>query len=217
MRHHAKKKTRDDETDEGQKAESGVRAEGQVEPRDPPLTPAVFVVLSGAFLRAMCDTMLAELCTAAIIPRMKTFGHSIKAGHLPPAGNEVTTFEHTCGNPPCCLTQLHYPTAGPDGWELFAILRVYVDGEATASINVTLLELANVGQFAPDGQAASGKNASAAPWGVRLFGHTAKSGGVYSTMQRRFKGFFLLKKLRKNCKRDDPTLRFRVCACVHAM
>ena len=63
------------------------------------------------------------------------------AGRLPPAGTEVTTFEHACGNPPCCLTQLHCPTAGPAGWEL-AIVRVYVDGEATASINVTLLELA---------------------------------------------------------------------------
>jgi hypothetical protein len=143
------------------------------------------VALGGLGASVLLATMLiAEPCAAPtpVTPRMRTFGHSVKAGHLPPAGTEVTTFEHTCGSPPCCLTQLHCPTAGPAGWEL-AVLRVYVDGETSASINVTLLELANVGRFAPDGQAAGGKNGSAAPWGVGLFGHTAKDGGVYSTMR----------------------------------
>ena len=127
--------------------------------------------------------LMVGLCTAAtpVNPNMKTFGHSIKAGQLLPAGNEITTFEHSCGSPPCAITQLHCPTAGPVGWEL-AVIRVYVDGESTPSINVTLLEMANVGRFVPDGQGRSGTS-PAEPWGVGLFGHTAQHGGVYSTMR----------------------------------
>lgn len=120
--------------------------------------------------------------TTPITPSMKTFGHSVKAGHLPPAGQEVTTFEHACKSAPCALTQLHCPTAGPAGWQL-AVVRVYTDGEATASINVTLLELGNVGRFAPDGQGHEGNGSTPQPWGVGMFGHTAKNGGVYSTMR----------------------------------
>jgi hypothetical protein len=132
---------------------------------------------------AVATTHLVSLCAALtpVNPNMKTFGHSIKAGRLLPSGTEITTFEHSCGSPPCAITQLHCPTAGPAGWEL-AVIRVYVDGEATPSINVTLLEMANVGRFAPDGQGRSG-NPPAEPWGVGLFGHTAQNGGVYSTMR----------------------------------
>jgi hypothetical protein len=57
-----------------------------------------------------------------------------------------------------------------------------VDGEAAPSINMTLLELANVGRFSPDGQGRSGQP-PAEPWGVGLFGHTAQHGGVYSTVR----------------------------------
>ena len=133
----------------------------------------------------MLTTALAlalALATTPITPRMKNFGHSVKAGHLPPAGQEVTVLEHACRSAPCTLTQLHCPTAGPAGWQL-AVVRVYVDGEAAASINVTLLELGNVGRFAPDGQGHGGNGSTPQPWGVGMFGHTAKNGGVYSTMR----------------------------------
>ena len=63
-----------------------------------------------------------------LTPQMKTFGHSIKNGHLLPKGNEITTFEHTCGTPPCAITQLHCPTAGPANWQN-AVVRIYVDGD----------------------------------------------------------------------------------------
>ena len=106
---------------------------------------------------------------------MKVFGHAIKNGHLPAKGVEVTTFEHNCTTAPCAITQMHCPTAGPVGWQ-DARLRVYVDGEAAASIDITLLELANVGVY-------NGQDGDATPWGVGLFGHTANKGGVYSTMR----------------------------------
>eukprot|EP00937_MAST-01D_sp_MAST-1D-sp2_P006755 g6755.t1 len=115
-----------------------------------------------------------------LTPGMKTFGHSIKNGHLLPAGNEITTFEHNCTTGPCAITQLHCPTAGPTGWQN-AVVRVYVDGEASPSINVTLLELANVGSY-------NGQSGDSQPWGNGLFGHTAQNGGVYSTMRIPFGG-----------------------------
>lgn len=58
------------------------------------------------------------------------------------------------------------------------MVRVYVDGEASPSINITLLEMANVGLWT-GGQ--SGAAGDGGPWGVGMFGHTAQSGGVYST------------------------------------
>ena len=106
---------------------------------------------------------------------MKVFGHAIKNGHFAPKGTEITTFEHNCTSSPCALTQMHVPTAGPEGWE-DARLRIYVDGEAVASIDITLLELANIGVY-------NGQDGDATPWGVDLFGHTANKGGVYSTMR----------------------------------
>jgi len=99
-----------------------------------------------------------------------------------PHGTEITTFEHACGEPPCAITQLHCPTAGPTGWQ-DAIVRIYVDGETTPSVNISLLEMANVGNFAAGNGMGPGDTATPSPWGVGLFGHTAKNGGVYSTMR----------------------------------
>eukprot|EP01047_Picozoa_sp_COSAG01_P089852 COSAG01_NODE_21848_length_882_cov_1.355045_1_plen_62_part_10 len=39
-----------------------------------------------------------------VTPLMKTFGHSIKAGRLLPAGNEIDVFEHRCRASPCSIT-----------------------------------------------------------------------------------------------------------------
>jgi len=53
------------------------------------------VALGGLGASVLLATMLiAEPCAAPtpVTPRMRTFGHSVKAGHLPPAGTEVTTF-----------------------------------------------------------------------------------------------------------------------------
>ena len=116
---------------------------------------------------------------------MKVFGHAInKNGHFPAKGTEVTTFEHNCTTAPCAITQIvracaarprrqrwrapltpshipqpqHCPTAGPVGWQ-DARLRIYIDGEKTATIDITLLELANVGVY-------NGQDGDAAPWGA---------------------------------------------------
>jgi len=43
---------------------------------------------------------------------MKSFGHSIKNGHLV-ANTEITLLEHNCTTPPCTITQVHTPARPP--------------------------------------------------------------------------------------------------------
>jgi hypothetical protein len=57
------------------------------------------------------------------------------------ANTEIDLFEHTCGTPPCTITQIHCPAAGPAWYD--AVVRFYIDGDEP--INMTLLELANEG------------------------------------------------------------------------
>lgn len=58
----------------------------------------------------------------------------------------------------------------------------YIDGEEAPSVSTTLLELAWVGRQAAISNSPPSDNGGR-PWGVDLFGHTAKSGGVSSTMR----------------------------------
>ena len=102
-----------------------------------------------------------------------------RAGHFLPGPAEITTFEHNCTAPPCVITQLHCPTAGPQGWDL-AVVKIYVDGETSPSLSFTLLELANIGRW---GHGAGPAPGDGGPWGIGLLGHTAKQGGVYSTVR----------------------------------
>eukprot|EP00658_Telonema_sp_P-2_P048115 TRINITY_DN36617_c0_g1_i1.p1 TRINITY_DN36617_c0_g1~~TRINITY_DN36617_c0_g1_i1.p1 ORF type:complete len:400 (+),score=92.80 TRINITY_DN36617_c0_g1_i1:36-1235(+) len=110
----------------------------------------------------------------------RLFGHSIKNGPLP-SDVQVTTFEHSCTTPPCIVTQIHvpsiYPPSGqPWNWEN-GIIRIFLDGQAP--LNLTLGDLAVLG---PYGHSESTPQ-DGSPYGIALFGKTAKSGGVYSTMR----------------------------------
>eukprot|EP01049_Picozoa_sp_SAG25_P005170 SAG25_NODE_344_length_9418_cov_328.220815_10_plen_607_part_01 len=100
---------------------------------------------------ALALVLVAAGATIAPVPlntaTMKNFGHAIKNGHLV-AQAEQTLFEHNCSAPPCTVTQMHCPSAAG---RYDAIVRIYVDGEATPSIELSLLELANVGTRAQDG------------------------------------------------------------------
>jgi hypothetical protein len=84
--------------------------------------------------KRFCMLMTASLvviASLAAVPldtsTMKNFGHSIKNGHLV-ANTEITLFEHTCIKPPCTITQMHCPTAGPNGW-YDAVVTLYIDDE----------------------------------------------------------------------------------------
>lgn len=134
----------------------------------------------------MKSVLLAAAIAAAsaipITPQMTSFGHAIKNGPLP-AATELTTFQHTCGVPPCVVTQLHFPSIYPTGggtwdWEN-GRFRAYIDNETTPSIDVSLLEIAFVGKLGAVGDS----NADGSPFGIHLFGKTAKSGGVSSTVR----------------------------------
>jgi hypothetical protein len=56
------------------------------------------------------------------------------------------------------------------------MIKIYIDGEAEPSIAISLLELANLGNFAHGTE-------DKGPWGTALLGHTASNGGVYSTVR----------------------------------
>jgi hypothetical protein len=124
--------------------------------------------------------MVVASAAIALTTAMKSFGHSIKDAKIV-SNEEVTVFEHTCSSPPCTVTQMHCPTVGPHGW-YDAVLRIFIDDEP--SLNLTMLELANIGNPAgsPTGAEDFG-NGDNGPWGNALFGHTAHKGGVYSTVR----------------------------------
>ena len=136
---------------------------------------------------AAAAAALAHAAAAAPISKSTLFGSAIKNGVLV-AGVEQTTFEHNCSAPPCAITLMHVPSIYPDGndspacpWDWQAgRLRVYVDGEAAASVDVTLRQLAGVGSRAAVGNDAPGDGS---PFGHELFGKTARTGGVYSTLR----------------------------------
>eukprot|EP00128_Syssomonas_multiformis_P009857 Colp12_sorted_trinity150504_noHs@27660 len=111
----------------------------------------------------------------------RTFGHSIKNGQLAPHV-ELTTFAHNCSFPPCAITMIHIPSIYPTDDEDFkwedGILRVYVDGERKPSIEITLLQMAGVGEMAAK---SDDPPKDGSPFGFGLMGKTAKTGGVYST------------------------------------
>jgi hypothetical protein len=60
------------------------------------------------------------------------------------------------------------------------MLRIYIDGSPTPTIDITLLQLASVPKAADIGDATP---QDVAPFGARLFGKNAKTGGVWSTMR----------------------------------
>ena len=128
-------------------------------------------------------TCSPALAATPISPANVLFGHAIKNGGLAPYPAETTSFEHNCSAPPCVITHINVPSIYPQqscpwDWEN-GRLRVYVDGAATPSVDITLLQLSSVGTLA-----ASGNNLSPqAPFGNDLFGKTALTGGVYSTMR----------------------------------
>jgi hypothetical protein len=137
------------------------------------------------------------VCAVKLTTKTRTFGHAVKNGPLPPSNAsdaETTTFEHTCKAAPCTINQIHVPSIYPKNISDWAwqngVIRFYVDGERTASVELKLLELAWVSEFASPAHSSLKPGASGGqydnrglPWGVADFGHTASSGGVSSTIR----------------------------------
>ena len=126
--------------------------------------------------------------TEAAVPFSSThrlFGYAEKNGPMQPARmGEQELFAHTCTTAPCVITQMHipsiYPGSGcPWDWES-GRLRVYVDGAAAPTLDVTLLQIASVGAAGAQGN--SHKDISPFSAG-HLFGKNAQTGGVWTTMR----------------------------------
>ena len=115
----------------------------------------------------------------------KLFGYAEKNGPMPPASSgELLVFNHSCATAPCVVTQIHVPSIYPGrgcpwDWES-GRLRVYVDGSATPTLDLTLLQLASVGAAGAQGN--SHKDISPFSAG-NLFGKNAQTGGVWTTIR----------------------------------
>ena len=110
------------------------------------------------------------------------FGTAIKNGPIPP-NIEWPIFNHTCITSPCVITQIHvpsiYPGSGcPWDWE-DGVLRVYVDGETTPTVQLTLLQIASVGANGAKGDS----HDDISPYSAELFGKNAQTGGVWTTIR----------------------------------
>ena len=167
-------------------------------------TPLLLLQLT-TMIRLLLAAMLCTSCaTVKLTKETLTFGHAVKNGALPGVnappqapntnGGELTTFEHTCATAPCTINQVHVPSIYPKNTSDWAwqngVIRFYVDGETVASVQLKLLELSWVSEYAspahasfkPGQSSAQGDNRGL-PWGVADFGHTATSGGVSSTIR----------------------------------
>ena len=127
----------------------------------------------------------------------KTFGHAVKNGALPPVNAtdaETVVFEHSCTTAPCTINQIHVPSIYPKNKADWAwqngVIRFYIDDEVTASVDLKLLELSWVSEWASPAHSSLQPGASGGqydnrglPWGIADFGHTASSGGVSSTIR----------------------------------
>jgi hypothetical protein len=147
----------------------------------------------------LLGTMLSiSLGAVPMTSRHRSFGSVVRGAALPPNGS--TVFGHECANPPCAVTNILfasvYPTGGaPAAWE-HATISFFVDGEPNASIAVTALELGWTSAFAVRNRSSSSGARSGVdsqseflldnfglPWGTDTFGHTAATGGIYSTLR----------------------------------
>lgn len=140
------------------------------------------------FLFAAVATVAVSMPTSYPTSGVTTFSHALKNMPLLPGKNETELYATDC-NPAksgtiCAVTTMHIPSIYPGqgcpwDWEN-GRLRLYVDGEATAAYDVTLLEVANVGSRAAIGD---NRPSDPSPFGHTLFGKTASSGGVYTTLR----------------------------------
>jgi hypothetical protein len=115
-------------------------------------------------------------------PATVLFGTAIKNGPIPP-NTDWPVFNHSCVTPPCVITQIHvpsiYPGSGcPWDWE-DGLLRIFVDGESTPTLDLTLLQIASVGRAGAQGDG----HTDISPFSAELFGKNAQTGGVWTTIR----------------------------------
>lgn len=119
-------------------------------------------VAGSSAAKARIASLVADQATDA--RNLKTFGTAGKAEKLYP-GREVVLLQH---NGTGCLTHMWFGGDWP-GFERTRV-RIYVDGEATPSIDMELFLGHGIGWDDP-----------AAPWGTSRVGKTGQPSGLYNT------------------------------------
>ena len=104
-------------------------------------------------------------------PNMKSFSSAIKNGYIV-AYEELLLYEHMNG--PGVVTEQWFTGDGIMSED--ARVRIYIDGENTASLDFMLFLAHGIGI----GESVEGKNV---PWGTRLMSHAARDGGLFNTFR----------------------------------
>ena len=122
---------------------------------------------------AVCLLLLPNiaLCYVPVQPNMRTFSSAMKDGEVLP-GQEKLVYEHEVG--PGVITEQW--TAGPVVMDQDTRFRFYIDGETVPSIDYQLYLAHGIGFN-------NTIENTHVPWGTRLFGHKASSGGLYNTFR----------------------------------
>ncbi len=117
----------------------------------------------------LCSQVTGESSPTVPVDSLKTFGTSGKAVYPFPEGDktEAALYEYDGAG---CLTHMWFGGNWPN-WERIRI-RVYVDGEESASIDMEMYLGHGIGF----------KDATA-PWGTRRMGKTGQPSGVYNTFK----------------------------------
>uniref|UniRef100_A0A1X7UWK7 Uncharacterized protein n=1 Tax=Amphimedon queenslandica TaxID=400682 RepID=A0A1X7UWK7_AMPQE len=113
-----------------------------------------------------------------VTPDMKSFSSAIKGGHLA-ANTEKTLYEHSTGQAGV-ITEQWFTGKGVMNED--ARIRIYIDGETTASIDFMLLLAHGVG-------GTEATEVGNIPWGTNRIAHAA-DGGIYNTYRIPFANSF---------------------------
>ena len=104
---------------------------------------------------------------------MKTFGYSIKAGHLNAYQEQVVYYTD---EGPGVVTEQSFVA----GYNEDTIVRYYIDGEKKPTIEARVLLMHGIGSSWDEASKDT-------PWGNKRFGHNAANGGLWNTIRIPFK------------------------------
>ena len=145
--------------------------------------------IPAACLAVLCVLEAAAApARAADIDKVRSFGTMGKEGRLLPAGTETELFRYSGHG---ALTHMWF---GGD-FKNYGLtrIRVYVDGEPRASIDMELMMGHGIG-FQDD----------AAPWGIERIGKTGQPSGIYNTYRIPFGRNVRVTAERRNDDKENP-------------
>ena len=130
-----------------------------------------------AFAQWLTICFVGTLCSAAIElnGQGQTFSSVIKGFNYETLGQELTLYDrkfYYVGY----VTEQWFTSSTNGPFDENARIRVYIDGEETASLDYML----TMGQAI---DASAEETANRAPWSTRMFGHLANGGGYFNTFR----------------------------------